>query len=59
MRDVAAEQGLAEQKGRDFLKIGIFDRQYAKIENRVCKSLTRLVFSFTAKKIEVQFSEAL
>ena len=27
--------------------------------NRVCKSLPRLVFSFTAKKIEVQFSQAL
>ena len=59
MRDVAAKQGLAEQKGRDFLKICIFPRQYAKHGNRVCKSLPRLVFSFTAKKIEVRFSQAL
>ena len=30
-----------------------------KVEHRVCKSLPRLVFSFTAKKIEVQFAQAL
>ena len=29
------------------------------MENRVCKSLPRLVFSFTAKNSEVQFSQAL
>ena len=52
-------RGLAEQKGREFLKICIFYRQYAKIGNRVCKSLPRLVFCFTAKKVEVQFSQAL
>ena len=59
MRDVAAKQGLAEQKGRDFSENLYFPRQYAKNGNRVCKSLPRLVFSFTAKKIEVQFSKAL
>ena len=46
-KDVAAAQGLAEQKSANFLK------------NRVCKSLPRLVFSFTRKKFEVEFSQAL
>ena len=59
MNDVAAKQGLAEQKGARFSENPYFSRQYAKMGNRVCKSLTRLVFSFTAKKIEVQFSQAL
>ena len=59
LKDVAAAQGLAEQKGANFLKNGIFPRQYAKMGNRVCKSLPRLVFCFTAKKVEVQFSQAL
>ena len=59
MKDVAAAQGLAEQKGANFLKNRIFPRQSGKMGNRVCKSLPRLVFSFTAKKIEVQFSQAL
>ena len=59
MKDVAAAQGLAEHKGPNFLKHRIFPRQSGKMGNRVCKSLPRLVFSFTAKKIEVQFSQAL
>ena len=58
-KDVAAAQGLAEQKGANFLKNRIFPRQSGKMGNRVCKSLPRLVFSFTAKKFEVQFSQAL
>ena len=59
LNDVAAKQGLAEQKGANFLKNGIFPRQYAKMENRVCKSVPRLVFSFTRKNFEVEFSQAL
>ena len=58
-KDVAAAQGLAEQKGANFLKNRIFPRQSGKMGNRVCKSLPRLVFSFTRKKFEVEFSQAL
>ena len=59
LKDVAAAQGLAEQKGANFLKHRIFPRQSGKMGNRVCKSLPRLVFSFTRKKFEVEFSQAL
>ena len=59
LKDVAAAQGLAEQKGANFLKNRIFPRQSGKMGNRVCKSLPRLVFSFTRKKFEVEFSQAL
>ena len=58
-KDVAAAQGLAEQKGANFLKNRTFPRQSGKNGNRVCKSLPRLVFSFTRKKFEVEFSQAL
>ena len=56
---VVAAQGLAEQKGANFLKNRIFPRQSGKMGNRVCKILARLVFSFTRKKNEVEFSQAL
>ena len=47
------------KRGAIFPKFCIFSRQYAKMENRVCKTVPRLVFSFTAKKFEVQFLQAL
>ena len=59
LNDVAAKQGLAEPKGARFSENLYFCRQYAKVENRVCKTLPRLVFSFTAKKDEGEFSQAL
>merc|ERR1712039_208197 len=59
LKDVAAAQGLAEQKGANFLENRIFPRQSGKMGDRVCKSLPRLVFSFTRNKFEVEFSQAL
>ena len=47
--------GARGQRGAIFPKICDFSRQYAKMGNRVCKNVPRLVFSFTRKKLKWSF----
>ena len=51
--------GPSGAKKREFSEKSYFPRQSGKMGNRVCKSLPRLVFSFTRNKFEVEFSQAL
>ena len=56
LQDFAAPQG---STWREFLCFSVSPRRYTDLENRVCKSLSRLRISCTAKMLEVRCVQAL